>query len=497
MGSLRDKSMILPTFIIEGIGGRRLDLEEEASLIYYIEVLHGRKPEYIVPIYYPLKIKEIYPDHSIVFDLYKPMETIIEYKEYDLGVIEAFIDKIDPYEIDNFLTVLKNLEKLLAEMNQGKYISLTRIKIDNIVSERGFLSELNSIIVNASPEQPRGFIPETIIIDEQSVSENIWKIINDIEEKLRTIRKLRNKLYEKYEVWKKNLLERFSLTYGEVVRSLAKTSDLVEKKISELRARMAIDMKSKEEQYYKQIDMLLFRVYNINREIVDLRKRLRKEIDKTRKKEITTHIHELEDEKKNLLRRINELRKQSVKDIHAIKKKYERLIIAEQNRIVLINKEKEHIRSRVKVTIDQADNVINKINQLLDYIEDKINRQREILENRTILTPPVGEGVLYIRLFLVGEYGGRPVFYTTAKVSRSIISSKNLTIKYYNHIRKYFSNELDKILHKLENTSELIDKYNLLKTLTKLVIKEKLKQVSMKYSVFEKLDASIIDREIE
>lgn len=486
--------MVLPTFIIEGIGGRRLDLEEEASLIYYLEVLHGRKPEYIVPIYYPLKIKEIYSDHSIVFDLYKPVDMIIEYKEYDLNVIEAFINKIDPYDMDNFLIILKNLEKLLAEINQGKYASLNKIQFDNVISERSFLSELNSIIVNASLEQPKGFVPEAIDIDEESAVETIWRIMDDIEEKLRAIRKLRDGLYEKYEIWKKNLLERFSLTYGEVVRSLAKTSDLVEKKISELRARMAIDMKSKEEHYYRQIDMLLFRVYNIDREIVVLRKRLREEIDKTRKKEITTHIHELEDEKKILLRRINELRKQSVKDIHAIKKKYERLIIAEQNRIVLINKEKDNIRSRVRVVIGQADDVINKINQLLDYIEDKINRQRGIIENLTILTPPIGEGVLYIRIFIVGNHGGKPVVYTTARVSRSITSPKNITIKHYSSIKKYISSELDSILHKLEKSREIIDKYNLLKALAKTDIKEKLEHVSMKYDVFEKLDVSIIDR---
>jgi len=31
MRSLGANSVVLPTFIIEGIGGRRLDLEEEAS----------------------------------------------------------------------------------------------------------------------------------------------------------------------------------------------------------------------------------------------------------------------------------------------------------------------------------------------------------------------------------------------------------------------------------------------------------------------------------
>ncbi len=479
---------IVPTIIIRE-NKRPNDLVEEVSIIYYLFSQKNKKIKKIIPIYYPLYILEISAYRSLVFDPFDGEDLTIKYMVPDISVLSPFIEN----NKKNFSAKLDELTILIKNYKKKLNVHIYELKIENVLKTKKLLEEISILFSKSLPKNTlHGMIiePEEINRYEKILSE-IKKFFKAIETSEQDLVAILSRLFNNISSYENIVKEKSSKIYNELSRTAAETQKIIKDKIDMLNKKLAEDLRTVQEKYQNLINTYMMRLRQIDEEINHLTS-LSKNSKGKQQEYYKNLIRNLIQEKKKIKRLIDEAEKESNKELYRVKDRYMRMIKAEKNRLTLIEIETENILRKtdriIEIIESKYTNIYNSINDLIEIMHKYINT----LDQYTITSPPLGEGIYYLQSFIV-IYNKNHIDVVTPLNINYISINGALSYRYYGEIRKYLlKNKVFKEnLRKAEINGDL-EKHNLLNNIDRKTIVETLEALKEKYPLFSYLNIDSI-----
>lgn len=467
---------------------------EEAALIYYlITVKQGRRPEFIVPFYYPIRIISIYEDYSIVVDPYSSNVLKFTHKCYGIGDFEKTVKEILSRNIDFYDKLLMIHEAFRKAMKKPRNI---RRYVRGIIVERQVINELTELLTSTKymQEAPKGYIYGESMGSGNDVenSRNILQnLLAHIEEELEIIDTLKNTLTSEFVVWRNKLDKQFEQKYGELQRSITVTRKAIEEKIAMLQSRMIEEIKIIQEKYKALTDTYITRKYNIENEIREIESRMTSIRDKSLKSRYNILVRKLRDSQKEIDKKLQKLQREEEKVTREVKHRYQKLIDSAKNRLRHMEEETKKLQRIFNSWYNRTYEAYNKVIKDLSSLESKLNKEKNIIESLMVLSPCPGVSTIFIRSYIVGVNGQRLVI-TPSRIEKSI-TKRIYVIKPYTAIfKKLLKDPLNRVEKEIQG--KILEEYNIIKGVEADDIKVVLKNISMRDDFFSDINIYILDK---
>ncbi len=477
---------IVPTIIIMD-NKRPHNLLEEISIIYYLFSQKNKKIKKIVPIYYPFYVLEISAYRSLVFDSFNGENLVIKYMVPDISILSPFIE-----DNKNFSSKLDELTSLVKNYKKKLNVHIYELRIENVLKTRKLLEELSLLFSKSLPKDSlNGMIIEIKEIRKyEKTLQEIKKFFKTIETSKQDLVEILSRLFNNLSSYENIVKEKSSKIYDELSRTAVETQKIIKDKINMLNKKLAEDLRIVQEKYQNLINTYMKKLRQIDEEINHLTV-LSKNSKGKHQEYYKNLIKNLLREKKKIKRLIEEAEKESNKELYRVKDRYMRMIKAEKNRLTLIEVETENILRKtdriIEIIESKYTNVYNSINELIEIM----HRYIDTLDQYTITSPPLGEGIYFLQSFIVIH--NKHIDIVTPLNINHISIDGTVSYRYYNETRKYLlrNKVFKESLRKAEINGDL-EKHNLLKNIDKKDIIETLETLREKYPLFSYLNPSIL-----
>ena len=467
---------------------------EEAALIYYMTaVKQGRRPEYIIPFYYPIRIISIYEDYSIVIDPHSSNILKFTHKCYGIGEFEETVKEILSRNIDFYDKLLMIHEALKKALKKPRNI---RKYVKGIIVERQVINELMELLTSSKymQEIPKGYIYGESMDSDNDIeaSKNILQdLLAHIEEELEIINTLKNTLTSEFVIWRNKLDKQFEQKYGELQRSITVTRKAIEEKIAVLQSRMIEEIRIIQEKYKALTDTYITRKYNIENEIREIESRMATIRDDSLRSRYDVLVRKLRDRQKEIDKKLQRLQRDEEKETKDIKNKYEKLIDSAKNRLRHMEEETKKLQRIFNSWYNRTYEAYNKVIKDLSSLESKLNKEKNIIESLMVLTPHPGVSTVFIRSYIVG-FGGQRLVVTPSRIEKSITKNIYVMKPYTAIFKKLLKTPLNRV--KKEINDKILDEYNIIKGVEIEDIKAVLKSISMRDDFFNDINIYLLDK---
>jgi hypothetical protein len=483
-----EKAFVLPVIINDYLD-ETLSIYEETALILYTQIIHGRRIDAVIPIYYPLYLVEASDERSLVIDPFNNGRMELKYIVPDTTILDKLLSSIGDKGYEALTRINDALRSYYRKINSLH----EKLSIEKIICERTVLSEIEEIMGSVRREPINGYVVR--ISDEEGIEKNILEVIESVKTFTKLIGKtidylniivekagdLTNKIIDE-------TLRRHSSMHGKIDRSVIETQKLIHEKIEYLGNRMNSELRSISEKYNKIIEDLMIRARILDDEIRRLRTDYRSD-------KYMRLIKNMENERRKILSRIKELRRKSVKDMEFTKKRYLRMIRIEQRRLELLENEKSNIDRRTRSSINKYVKEFLEIKTYSEKISMRLHNYIEDLVKKTILTPINGFEKYYLKIYIIKS--GKHVYpVTPAKLVISSINPDKYLLKYYHGLRKYLlsKNVIRELIEGVRKGDNDLLKYNLLDKLGIEDYKNILINLSRKYHYLSSINIYLLSK---
>ncbi len=489
---------VTPVFIVrENVSlGFTLNPDEEIALIHYLVRKRGRSIRWIIPVYHPIILLDIFNDYAIPVNPLSTSKFVLRHKCPRID--HRVIDELNTDDIEGFINELSKIYKHLKEAIRKAEVKTYTLY--GIIDDIDAVEELKSIIqyINIHPRRELvGIIlPDNMGNKELDRDrETINNILKHIEEDILEINTLKNQLDEKYHEWMDNLEKVFNIRFGEVKKSIDATHRIVEEKISILRAKYTHETMIVKDKYRSIRDLYNAQKYTIESEI----KELQAKIENTRNPKLRSHyknlISELRKHQKNIEEKIRKSIRDEEREIKSIKEKYDKLIRNEERRLKHIMDEKNKLLRRKNTIINKAEELINKINNLLNsIIEDRVREEGRIHD--LMIQTPYSGAKIYLKYYIIGLDNGKTIIYWPSVMSQRILNDESFNIKTYkNLVDKVLAKKAKEIISGKGKYSKPLKELDVLNRYSIEEIKSILRKLSLREEFFEGINIYVFDEE--
>ncbi len=410
------KPIVLPIVIkYEEQAPVKVDSETTiALLMYYIEN-HRKKPgllrrtgeriKHVTILYQPLVVLEIGNRQAVIVDPTSSSRLVIEYVEPLFNNVREYYRQLESSRGKDFIDILVRLRNHLKDLvSKKRDVLRRRYELEGVVSDREVLDELTVFLTLAPGEYMRGYNLPYREVDLAYIKNSIEDLLARISNAVNQVNDLLLLLDKTFESWRQLLVSEYDKRLEEVYRELEETRRIVDSKIMELKERMNQELGSVEENYRKLIE-------NTRRNLESIEVELRQLYEEQRRrqayggdvKEVKKKISSLEKRRKELNKEYQQLLKKLDSERDSIRKKYEKLIDAEMQRIRVIENEIKRLNRERDNLIAHAREDVDEVKRMFLKINDYVLSVKKRVENFLVPLPPSGQGY-YLLPFTIAVY---------------------------------------------------------------------------------------------
>ncbi len=488
--------------IISAINNSRIGLSQyyesimdEAVLAYYLVFTRKRKhPEYIIPVYYPLKLVRIYDEYSLVIDPYGREEALFTHKCTPLNKVYDEINKILSERGEDLADKLSRIINVLKKYD--KQVETYAYRLKGIIIDTGILDEIKELLTtSATHGEP---VDGLLYHDDEKLNDDeiektktiIVNLANHIEKELDILSEIKQRLNEVYDEWRDHIDKEFERKFGEVEKSIEDTRIAITKKIEALESRMSTEIKIVEEKYRALRTTYLNRKMKLEDEVRELEIRLENTNNPKAKIKYTEIIKKMKNEISNIDKKLSKLESERVKEINRIQNRYDQLIVSEKKRLKHIEDEKKKLRRIHNSWLNQVYEYMGRINKLIGRIEKRLVNEKNNIEKILVLNPHPLIDTVYLRTYIVGVGNRKEVVYPS-RIELGFKKDEYVVKTYSNIAKKLLRRKIERLAKDLGE--RLIEKYNLLKNHNLDDVKTRLKKLSLMDEFLKKINIYLLD----
>ncbi len=488
--------------IINTINNSRIGLShyyesivDEAVLAYYLVFTKKKKhPEYIVPVYYPLKLIRIYDEYSLVVDPYSRDEAVFIHKCTPLNKAYKEISKILSDEKNNLADKLSKIIELLKK--HDKQVEIYTYRLKGLIVDTGVLDEIKELLttsaIHGEPVDGLLYHDDTGLDNDEFEKTRtiILNLANHIEKELDILSEIKQRLNEVYDEWRDHIDKEFERKYGEVERSIEDTKIAIKRKIESLETRMNAEMDIIEEKYRALRMTYLNRKMKLEDEVRELEIRLENTNNPKAKIKYAEIIKKIKEEISSIDKKLSRLESEREKEISRIRDKYDQLIISEKKRLKHVEDEKKKLRRIHNSWLNQVYEYMNKINRLISRIEKRLVNEKNSIERVLILNPHPLTDTVYLRTYIVGVKGKKVIVYPS-RIELGLKKDEYVVKTYSNIAKKLLKKKIERLARNL--SERLVEKYNVLKNYDLDDVKTRLKKLSLMDEFLKGINVYLLD----
>ncbi len=403
----------------------KVDSETMIALIMYYAEDHRKKPgfirrrgeriKHVTIVYQPLIVLEIGNRQAVVVDPVSPPKLEIEFVEPLFNNVKVLFDELHRAFGKEFLDRLVRTRDHLKDIaNKKRDVLKHKYTFIGVIHNRELLDELNSFLTIAPSERLPGYTISFREPDLESIKTRIEDLRSKISNAINEINELLITLDKIFGSWRQLLVREYERKLEEVKRELEETKSIVDTKVTELKERLNEELSSVDERYRVLIDNTMKNIESIDNELRSLYEELRKrQAYGGDVKEVKKRISSLEKRKKDLNKQQQQLRKKHEEEREAVRKRFDKLVEAELQRVRVIENELKRLMRERDSLIAHAREDVDEIRRLFLKINDYVMSVNKRVDNILIPLPPTGSGT-YTLPFVV-------VVYERMEAERSIL----------------------------------------------------------------------------